>query len=300
MVGGGEGLGPEDVLRLSAEDADLLLDRLERSVPVHPPLVELAPSAGTEAIAFGDTHGDWRSTREVLRSFGAPGATRCLIGLGDYVDRAPEDCGEGSVANALVLLDLAARWPGRVLLVQGNHETVRRIPALPHDLPEEVDHLWGPDVERYARILGLLERGPFAVTTPNGVYFAHAGFPRELPSPRWQAAFERSDEETLAELVWSGCDASAVPRGFVPRFGAVDLERFFAATGLSMFVRGHDPALTGRPVYRGRCLTLQTTRTYERFGGVILARVPLDRPVRSMADLSLEHLSTEGKTFDAP
>ena len=160
---------------------------------------------------FGDTHGDWRSTEEVVKRYRADG--RCLVGLGDYVDRAPDDCGAGSVANALYLLSLAAEAPDRVYLIQGNHEVVRRIPAIPHNLPEEVDELWGPDSTRYERILGLFERGPLAMTTSNGAYLAHAGFPRGvLPSP-WTKAFESMDTERLAEITWAECDAVANPPG---------------------------------------------------------------------------------------
>ncbi len=288
---------PEEILALSPEDADLLLDDLERRVPVHPPLVEIPVREGCEAVVFGDTHGDWRSTREVVRRFDEEPARRMMIGLGDYVDRAPDDSGEGSVANALYLLALAAEAPDRVLLVQGNHETDRRIPVLPHDLPEEVDALWGPVEERVARLAALLERGPLAVGTGSGAYLAHAGFPSHRPATDWRGAFAAIDEPTLTDLVWSECGASRLRRGGAPVWTASDLTRFFAETGYRLLLRGHDPDLTGRAVYDGRCLTLHTTRVFERFGGVLLARLPLDGRVDSAADVRLEHLATEGRTY---
>jgi len=296
MSTGTSALAPETVLAMSPEEADTLLERLERTVPVHPPLVELPPGAFDEAIVFGDTHGDWRSTLEVIARFEEAGGSRLLVGLGDYVDRPPDDCPEGSVANALLLLDRVSRRPNQVFLLQGNHETVRRVPTLPHDLAEEVDQLWGPDATRYSRLLGLLERGPFALTT-EGAYLAHAGFPAVGDRPRWQSAFDRVDDDALLDLVWMGCGASRIRRGPVPVFTESDLDRFLAATGLSLFLRGHDPDLNGRPVYQGRCLTLQTTRVYERYGGVVAARLPGRRPLRSTRDLALEHLPTEGRTF---
>lgn len=289
---------PPELLRLTPTEADELLDRLERSVPVRTPLVKLSPGTATEAVVFGDTHGDWRSTEEVVKIYRE--GDRALVGLGDYVDRPPEDCGEGSVANALYLLCLAAQAPGRVYLIQGNHEIVRRIPAVPHHLPEEVDELWGPDSTRYDRLVGLLERGPIAMTTPNGAYLAHAGFPRgKLPTP-WEAAFDAVDEERLAEITWAECEASRVRRGAAPPWGERDLERFLDATGLTLFLRGHDPDLTGRPLYRGRCLTLHTSRIYERYGGVIAVRCSLRSPLRSVADIVVGHLPTEGRTYPIP
>lgn len=289
---------PESILSLSPEGADRLLDELERTVPVHPGFVDVPSRGFTEAIVFGDTHGDWRTSLELERAFLAErGGPRCLIGLGDFVDRHPADCGDGSVANALFLLGLAGRYPDRVYLLQGNHETTRRIPVIPQTLPEEVDDLWGPQVHRYLRILALLERGPFAGATPSGAYLAHAGFPRGPLPPDWKAAFEHPDDDRLAEIVWAECDASQARRGAAEAWGGRDLAGFLAATGLSVFLRGHDPDVNGRPLYGGRCLTLNTTRVYERYGGVVFARLPLAGRVTSVAELVVEHVATEGKRF---
>ncbi len=290
---------PESVLAASPEQADELLTQLERTVPLYPPFLSIPAGAAREAVVFGDTHGDWRSSVATAELFDGPGSSRRLIGLGDYVDRAPDDSGEGSVANAFYLLSLAAKYPDRVILLQGNHETTRRVPASPHHLPEEVDELWGPESERYDRLMGLLERGPIAAATPSGVYFAHAGFPRHLLEP-WPSTFAKLDLEGLCEVVWAECDAARSRRGAAPPWSGADLDRFLDASGLSIMLRGHDPDLTGRPLYAGRCLTLQTTRIYERFGGVIVAVVPLEGSLRSVAQLTIRHLPTEGRSYPPP
>ena len=292
-------ISPSAVLTYSSEQADSVLEQLERTVPVHPPFVSVRPGGATEAVVFGDSHGDWRSTLATVDQFSAPGSNRMLIGLGDYIDRPPDDCGEGSVANALFLLSLAAKFPDRVLLLQGNHETSRRIPAIPHHLPEEVDALWGPDATRYDRLMGLLERGPLAAATTSGIYLAHAGFPRRLRDP-WSDTFARLDEDGLSEVVWAECEVSRSRRGAAPAWGESDLDSFLRTTGLSLFLRGHDPDLCGRPVYQGRCLTLHTTRIYEWLGGVITATIPLGDPVTSVSQLSVRHLPTEGRSYPAP
>ncbi len=288
---------PEEILALDAEAADHLLDALERSVPVRPPYVALSRGVAEEAVVFGDTHGDWRSTQEAVARMSALSPPGLLIGLGDYIDRFPRDCPNGSVANALYLLSLAARSPEQVVLLQGNHETTRRVPVVPHTLPEEIDDLWGPEEERYHRVLALLERGPLAATTPNGVYLAHAGFPRRLAHPNWTASFDGLDEEALCEVVWAEADLSRSRRGAARPWNARDLDRFLGSTGLRLFLRGHDPDLCGRRLYEGRCLTLHTTRIYERYGGVVIARLRLGSPLGTVADLAVEHLPTEGRSF---
>jgi hypothetical protein len=292
-------VSPTEILALDPEGADALLEQLERQVPVRAPFEALPLGTAREAIVFGDSHGDWRSTMAAFEEFAAAGSDRLLLGLGDYIDRAPEDCGAGSVANSLYLLSVEAKYPDRVLLLQGNHETSRRIGAIPHHLPEEVDELWGPAQERYDRIMGLLERGPLAASTPSGVYLAHAGFPRTLDAS-WKTTYDHLDDEALAEVVWSECDAARSRRGGARVWRESDLEAFLNASGLSLMLRGHDPDLCGRPLYRGRCMTLHTTRIYERYGGVITARVPLTGRVDSTADLSVLHLSTEGRTYPVP
>lgn len=292
---------PEELLRLDAEKADELLDLLEAAVPLSPELARISAGEGrATATVFGDSHGDWRSTMAAANRFLERPAERALIGLGDYVDRAPPDCGEGSVANALYLLQLVAAYPSRVTLLTGNHETTTRIPAIPHDLPEEVDRLWGPDERRYLRIVHLLSRGPIAALTSSGAYLAHGGFPRGPIDGALEAAFRSPSEERLLEIVWGESDRSRSHRGVVRPFDEAELTGFLSMSGSSLFLRGHDPELVGRPLYEGRCLTLHTSRRYERFGGVIVAELPLDRPVRGVSDVAIEHLPTEGRLFEEP
>ena len=289
---------PEAILGMDRPKVRALFAELEARVPTHPKFLAI-PGPFREAIVIGDSHGDWRSTREAVGRFEAGGIRRCFVGLGDYIDRAPKDCGAGSVANALYLLGLVARYPDRVFLLQGNHEATRSIPASPHDLPAEVERLWGPGGDEYARLMGLLERGPYAAALPNAIYCAHAGFPLIGNRSEWAGAFDHLDDDRAMQILWAECDESKNRRGAGIPWGGRDLERFFRATAFRLFLRGHDPDLTGQPLYDGRCLTLQTTRLYERFGGVLTARVPTEHPVLSLRDVGIEHLPTEGRRFPA-
>jgi hypothetical protein len=289
---GREPLTPPEILSLSVDEADALLDRLEREVPVSTPLTLLPTKPFSEAIVFGDTHGDWRSTERVVAKFRGAAEDHVLLGLGDYVDRAPDDCEQGSVANALFLLGQVARYPDRVVLVKGNHELDRWVGVLPHDLPEEVDLLWGPDENRYQRIASLLERGPYAAVSPSGVYFAHGGFPRVGNVTDWKSLFGASDEELTLDVGWGECGASRARHGAVKPFDEAELARFLQQSGTRLFLRGHDPDLTGRWVFGERCLTLHTSRTYARYGSPVYSRVPLDRAVDSFRSVRLEPLET--------
>ncbi|MGI0132019.1 MAG: metallophosphoesterase [Thermoplasmata archaeon] len=292
---------PEEILEMEPEEADELLDRLEAQVPMAPSrLVDFPVAPVEEAIVFGDTHGDWRSTVAAVELFGRDPNRRALVGLGDYLDRAPDDCAEGSVANALYLLQWVAEYPDRVVLIQGNHETTRRLPVLPMDTPEEVDALWGPEVDRYARLMGLLERGPLAAVSPSGAYLAHGGFPRAPTGVVAREAFRSPSDDTILDVVWGDCGASRSHRGVSVPFTEPELLAFLHHLGARIFLRGHDPDLVGRPVFHDRCLTLHTTRVYERFGGVIVGRLPIGRRVETVRDVAIEHLPTEGRAFVPP
>lgn len=290
---------PAEILALSAEEADDLLDRLEAEVPSRPPLARIPSSPQVEAIVFGDTHGDWRSTEAIASRFLERSRERCLIGLGDYVDRAPDDCAEGSVANALYLLELAAEFPLQVYLVQGNHETVRSVAALPHELPEEIDQLWGPDPERYERLVGLLERGPLAAITESGAYLAHGGFPRGPPGD-WETRLGSGSIETILDVAWSDVAASRIHRGLDAPFPEAEVAKFLQRCGCRIFLRGHDPDVTGLPLYHDRVLTLHSTRFYEQYGGVLYAHLPLTTPVQTVRDVRVEHASTQGRLYPEP
>ncbi|MCI4353322.1 MAG: metallophosphoesterase [Thermoplasmata archaeon] len=277
---------------MEAEEIDRLLTRLDPVISSQSALVHVNPPGTPTVAVIGDTHGDWRSTRAAMEWFLESPSTRAFVGLGDYIDRAPPDCPGGSAVNALYLLSIEAAHPDRVFLIQGNHETARRIPVSPHSLPDEMASQWGEDRRRYSRLLGLLERGPLAGYTSSGVFLAHGGFPSRLASP-WTERFRSVDETLLAELAWRDIAASRLDRGLSPSFNEEAMNEFLRATGLHVFLRGHDPGVVGRPLYHDRCLTLHTSRMYERYGGILVAHVPLDRPVNSLRDIEVLRLRPE-------
>lgn len=283
---------PASIAAFSAGELDELLARLEREVPAHPPCVTLGSRTADEAVVFGDSHGDWKSTEEVVVRFRERPEAKVLVGLGDYIDRAPPELPAGSAVNALFLLSLAAASPDRVFLLKGNHELARVVGARPHTLPEEMDARWGRSPSRYARLMALLERGPLVALTESGAYLAHAGFPRGEPSRLADRPLDPQDPALLLDVTWPEPDVAGSHRGAARPWGRAELDRFLQANGLSVFLRGHDPDLTGKRLYGDRVLTLHTCRLYRRYGGVLAARLPLDRAVRTLADVKLEQLTT--------
>ncbi|MGC2289372.1 MAG: metallophosphoesterase [Thermoplasmata archaeon] len=281
---------PETIARMDASQIDVLLTQLDPQISSEATLVHIRPATGKTLAVIGDTHGDWRSAQAAMEWFLEAPHQRAFVGLGDYVDRAPADCPAGSAVNALFLLSVKAAYPDRVFLIQGNHEAARRIPIVPHSLPEEMAAKWGEDRRRYSRLMGLLERGPLAGYTSSGVFLAHGGFPSRLAT-HWTDRFRSVDETLLVELLWRDVAASHLDRGLCSPFDEEALDRFLTGTGLHLFLRGHDPNVVGQSLYHDRCLTLHTSRMYARYGGVLTAHVPLDRTVLSTRDLDVVRLT---------
>ncbi len=286
-------LSPDQIQAFTAEEIDDLLSQLEQKVPASPPLVRIHPAGAEEIEIMGDSHGDWRSTAAATTWFLGSPSVRAFAGLGDYIDRAPTDCPGGSAVNALFLLSLKASYPDQVFLLQGNHEAARRIPLSPQTAGDEMTERWGPDRHRFDRLMGLLERGPLAAYTDSGIFLAHGGFPPELPA-HWQDRFHDPDDSLVMDLLWRDVAASNVDRGESPAFTEDDLGHFLQATGLSVFVRGHDPRVVGQRLYGDRVLTLHTSRAYRRFGGILVARASLTTPVHTIGDLRVESLTVDG------
>eukprot|EP01126_Amoeba_proteus_P045050 TRINITY_DN5030_c0_g1_i7.p1 TRINITY_DN5030_c0_g1~~TRINITY_DN5030_c0_g1_i7.p1 ORF type:complete len:177 (-),score=18.05 TRINITY_DN5030_c0_g1_i7:729-1259(-) len=65
----------------------------------------------------GDIHGQFSDLKEIFKIGGPCPATNYLF-LGDFVDRGPH-----SVETFLLLLALKVRYPDRISLIRGNHES---------------------------------------------------------------------------------------------------------------------------------------------------------------------------------
>jgi serine/threonine-protein phosphatase 2A catalytic subunit len=115
----------------SFESVDTWLTKLTTGTPLSESEVKLLVSKAREVLinesnvqpvpgpvtVCGDVHGQWHDLIELFRIGGSAPDTNYLF-MGDYVDR-----GYYSVETVSLLVALKVRYPERVFILRGNHES---------------------------------------------------------------------------------------------------------------------------------------------------------------------------------
>lgn len=96
---------------------------------------DCVPTVPAPATLVGDLHGQYYDLLELLRIGGDPGTTNYVF-LGDYVDR-----GYNSVETWQLLVLLKVKYPNRITLLRGNHES-RQVSQV-YGLYDEVQRKYG-------------------------------------------------------------------------------------------------------------------------------------------------------------
>jgi serine/threonine-protein phosphatase 2A catalytic subunit len=146
---------PEDEVVALAAKCKELLQREPNVAHVKAPVV-----------IVGDTHGQFHDLLEIFKIAGRAPDTNYLF-LGDYVDR-----GYYSVETVCTVLALKVRWPARVVVIRGNHES-RQITQV-YGFYEECLRKYGsPRV--WQALTDLFDALPLAAVIENSLFCPHAG-----------------------------------------------------------------------------------------------------------------------------
>jgi len=224
----------------------------------------------------GDIHGQFQDFKELLHINGHPPETNYVF-LGDYVDR-----GESSVKTATLAFLLKLRFPERVCLLRGNHET-RQITQV-YGFYDECMRTYG-NTHAWCAFNSTFDFLPLAAVIEGRVFCTHASLSpwiTVLDDIRQLDRFrEVPHEGPMCDLLWS--DPGDVQGWAVSRRGAGHTwgqdvsEMFKHQNRLDVIMRAHECVMEGYQwCHEGSVLTVFSAPNYAYRVGNQAAVVDID------------------------
>lgn len=160
----------------------------------HGNLIRL-PSEG-RLIITGDLHGHARNLQRIVAYADLPNRTETHLILHEIIHGGQQDVDGGCLSYKVLLeaADLKVRFPDRVHVLMGNHDTafitasevLREGRQMNRAMLQAVRAEFGPEYERVIEaIRQLLLSQPLAARTPNRIWISHS-----LPSDRMLGQFD--------------------------------------------------------------------------------------------------------------
>jgi len=194
--------------------------------------------------AVGDIHGQWYDLMELFKIAGEAPNTNFLF-LGDYVDR-----GYYSVECISLLLCLKVRWPNRITMLRGNHES-RSITQV-YGFYDECLRKYGT-ANVWKMLTDVFDYLPLSALIENQIFCPHGGLSPSLDTLDHVRALDRFDEipheGPICDLMWSDPDDRSgwgiSPRGAGYTFGQDISEQWNQTNGLTLILRAHQLVMEG-------------------------------------------------------
>ena len=192
----------------------------------------------------GDIHGQFHDLMELFKIGGRSPDTNYLF-MGDYVDR-----GYYSVETVSLLLCLKTRYPDRVHLLRGNHES-RQITQVYGFYDECVRKYGSGNV--WKLFTDLFYYLPLTAVVEDQIFCLHGGLSPSIDTLDNIRELDRVQEVphdgSMCDLLWSDPDErrgwGISPRGAGYIFGGDISEMFNHRNGLSLISRAHQLVMDG-------------------------------------------------------
>lgn len=225
----------------------------------------------------GDIHGQFYDLCELFKVGGDCPGTNYLF-LGDFVDR-----GLYSVETFLLLLTLKVRYPDRVTLIRGNHES-RQITQVYGFYDECVKKYSSASVWRYCT--EVFDYLALAALVDGKVFCVHGGLSPSVQSIdriRWiDRKQEVPHEGPMCDLLWSDPEEGIEKWGLSPRgagylFGEEMTNAFCNYNGIDLIARAHQLVMEGyKSMFHDRLVTVWSAPNYCYRCGNVAAILTLD------------------------
>eukprot|EP01080_Neovahlkampfia_damariscottae_P007193 gene7193-11509_t len=192
----------------------------------------------------GDIHGQFYDLMELFRVGGDCPETNYLF-LGDFVDR-----GFYSVETFLLLLALKVRYPDRITLIRGNHES-RQITQVYGFYDECLRKYGSVNVWRYCT--EVFDYMSLSAVIENEVFCVHGGLSPSVSSLDQIRKIDRKQEVPhegpMCDLLWSDPEDidgwGLSPRGAGYLFGGDIVKQFNQVNELKLVARAHQLVMEG-------------------------------------------------------
>eukprot|EP00698_Gefionella_okellyi_P008866 TRINITY_DN2225_c0_g1_i1.p1 TRINITY_DN2225_c0_g1~~TRINITY_DN2225_c0_g1_i1.p1 ORF type:complete len:307 (+),score=34.96 TRINITY_DN2225_c0_g1_i1:81-1001(+) len=223
----------EQEIKLLTDKAQEVLSRESNVQFVHAPVT-----------VCGDVHGQFHDLMELFKIGGNCPDTNFLF-LGDYVDR-----GYHSVETVTLLFALKVRYPDRLTITRGNHES-RQITQVYGFYDECVRKYGNPNVWKF--FTDAFDYLPLTALIENQVFCLHGGLSPSLDTLDQVRQLDRIQEVPhegpMCDLLWSDPDDrngwGISPRGAGYTFGQDISNQFNHNNGLTLVARAHQLVMEG-------------------------------------------------------
>jgi len=236
----------------------------------------------------GDIHGQLYDLVELFKIGGECPKTNYIF-MGDFVDR-----GYNSVETFLLLLALKVRYPDRITLIRGNHES-RQITQVYGFYDECMKKYSSANVWRYCT--EVFDYLALAAVIDGKVFCVHGGLSPSINTVDDLKSINRKQEVPhegpMCDLLWSDPEEiqgwSVSPRGAGWLFGGDIVSKFNHNNRIELVARAHQLVMEGyRTMFDNLLVTVWSAPNYCYRCGNVAAILELD-----------ENLTSTYKTFEA-
>ncbi len=236
----------------------------------------------------GDIHGQFFDLKELFNVGGECPDTNYLF-MGDFVDR-----GFYSVETFLLLLALKVRYPDRITLIRGNHES-RQITQVYGFYDECLRKYGSVNVWRYCT--EVFDYLSLSALIEGKIFCVHGGLSPSITTLDQIRTIDRKQEiphdGSMCDLMWSDPEDidgwGLSPRGAGYLFGGDITTQFNSTNKVELIARAHQLVMEGyKYMFNESLVTVWSAPNYCYRCGNVAAILELD-----------EHLSRSFKIFDA-
>jgi serine/threonine-protein phosphatase 4 catalytic subunit len=236
----------------------------------------------------GDIHGQFYDLKELFKVGGDVPETNYLF-MGDFVDR-----GFYSVETFLLLLALKVRYPDRITLIRGNHES-RQITQVYGFYDECLRKFGSVNVWRYCT--EIFDYLSLSALIEDRIFCVHGGLSPSINTLDQIRTIDRKQEVphdgAMCDLMWSDPEDiegwGLSPRGAGYLFGGDVVAQFNQTNKLDLICRAHQLVMEGyRHMFNETLVTVWSAPNYCYRCGNVAAILELD-----------EHLNKNFKIFEA-